>query len=229
MSAAAQLEKPAPDLLRILSGAPAAAIIVALAVLQQSLAHMDADNSWLITVAQQVSEGAVAYDDIQESNPPLAFLVYMPAVHAARILGFRPEAWVVVEILLLTFASMGLSGRILRRGGYALVTTPNACSAESLLRLLRGTHPGHFPPYRTRSDYRHHREYAPHELLRLVEGAGFAVEWMRKDLAIVLAEANRNGARLPVTALIDQFYAQVIARGGRRWDTSSLIHLLAQD
>jgi 3-hydroxyisobutyrate dehydrogenase len=58
---------------------------------------------------------------------------------------------------------------------------------------------------------------------------GFAVEWMRKDLGIVLAEANRNGARLPVTALIDQFYAQVIARGGRRWDTSSLIHLLAND
>ena len=56
---------------------------------------------------------------------------------------------------------------------------------------------------------------------------GFAVEWMRKDLGIVLAEANRNGARLPVTALVDQFYAQVIARGGRRWDTSSLIQLLA--
>jgi len=58
---------------------------------------------------------------------------------------------------------------------------------------------------------------------------GFAVEWMRKDLGIVLAEANRNGARVPVTALIDQFYAQVIARGGQRWDTSSLIHLLAND
>ena len=58
---------------------------------------------------------------------------------------------------------------------------------------------------------------------------GFAVEWMRKDLGIVLNEANRNGARLPVTALVDQFYAQVIARGGRRWDTSSLIHLLAND
>lgn len=58
---------------------------------------------------------------------------------------------------------------------------------------------------------------------------GFAVEWMRKDLAIVLSEANRNGARLPVTALVDQFYAQVIARGGRRWDTSSLIQLLAND
>ena len=55
---------------------------------------------------------------------------------------------------------------------------------------------------------------------------GFAVEWMRKDLGIVLDEADRNGSRLPVTALVDQFYAQVMARGGRRWDTSSLIHLL---
>ena len=55
---------------------------------------------------------------------------------------------------------------------------------------------------------------------------GFAVEWMRKDLAICLAEAERIGARLPVTALIDQFYAQVIERGGRRWDTSSLVQLL---
>ena len=58
---------------------------------------------------------------------------------------------------------------------------------------------------------------------------GFAVEWMRKDLGIVLAEANRNGARVPTTALVDQFYAQVVARGGKRWDTSSLIHLLAND
>ena len=58
---------------------------------------------------------------------------------------------------------------------------------------------------------------------------GFAVQWMRKDLDIVLREADRNGARLPMTALIDQFYGQVIARGGGRWDTSSLIHLLAND
>jgi 3-hydroxyisobutyrate dehydrogenase len=55
---------------------------------------------------------------------------------------------------------------------------------------------------------------------------GFAVEWMRKDLGICLAEANGNGALLPVTALVDQFYAHVVARGGRRWDTSSLVHLL---
>jgi 3-hydroxyisobutyrate dehydrogenase len=56
---------------------------------------------------------------------------------------------------------------------------------------------------------------------------GFAVDWMRKDLAICLAEARRNKAALPVTALVDQFYARIQERGGRRWDTSSLIHLLA--
>lgn len=55
---------------------------------------------------------------------------------------------------------------------------------------------------------------------------GFAVEWMRKDLGIVLDEGNANGARLPLTALVDQFYKQVQDRGGQRWDTSSLIHLL---
>ncbi|MCR9255714.1 MAG: NAD(P)-dependent oxidoreductase [Alphaproteobacteria bacterium] len=58
---------------------------------------------------------------------------------------------------------------------------------------------------------------------------GFAVDWMRKDLAICLAESKNNGARLPVTALVDQFYAQVQARGGNRWDTSSLVHLLQND
>jgi 3-hydroxyisobutyrate dehydrogenase len=55
---------------------------------------------------------------------------------------------------------------------------------------------------------------------------GFAVDWMRKDLGICLAEARRNGARLPTTALIDQFYSEVQAMGGKRWDTSSLIALL---
>ena len=55
---------------------------------------------------------------------------------------------------------------------------------------------------------------------------GFAVDWMRKDLGLVLAEARRNGARLPVTALVDQFYADVQTLGGGRWDTSSLIKRL---
>ena len=52
---------------------------------------------------------------------------------------------------------------------------------------------------------------------------GFAVDWMRKDLSIVLGEARKNGASLPVTALVDQFYADVQKMGGKRWDTSSLI------
>ena len=52
---------------------------------------------------------------------------------------------------------------------------------------------------------------------------GFAVDWMRKDLAICLGEGRKNGATLPVTALVDQFYAEVQKMGGRRWDTSSLI------
>ncbi len=60
----------------------------------------------------------------------------------------------------------------------------------------------------------------------MIEGKfdfGFAVDWMRKDLGLVLDEAKRNGARLPVTALVDQFYADVQAQGGQRFDTSSLI------
>jgi len=60
----------------------------------------------------------------------------------------------------------------------------------------------------------------------MIEGKfdyGFAVDWMRKDLGLCLDEAKRNGARLPVTALVDQFYADVQLAGGRRWDTSSLI------
>ena len=55
---------------------------------------------------------------------------------------------------------------------------------------------------------------------------GFAVDWMRKDLSICTAEARANGAALPVTALVDQFYARIQAQGGGRWDTSSLIRLL---
>ena len=63
----------------------------------------------------------------------------------------------------------------------------------------------------------------------MIEGKfdfGFAVDWMRKDLGIALEEARRNGARLPVTALVDQFYADIQAGGGNRDDTSSLIKRL---
>ena len=57
---------------------------------------------------------------------------------------------------------------------------------------------------------------------------GFAVDWMRKDLGYVLSEARNNGSHLPVTALVDQFYSEVQAKGGGRWDTSSLISLLSE-
>ena len=66
----------------------------------------------------------------------------------------------------------------------------------------------------------------------MIEGKfdfGFAVDWMRKDLGYVLGEARENGAQLPVTALVDQFYAEVQALGGGRWDTSSLIVTLEKD
>jgi 3-hydroxyisobutyrate dehydrogenase len=55
---------------------------------------------------------------------------------------------------------------------------------------------------------------------------GFAVDWMRKDLAICLEAARGNGAHLPVTALVDQFYSEVQSMGGNRWDTSSLLKRL---
>ena len=58
---------------------------------------------------------------------------------------------------------------------------------------------------------------------------GFAVEWMRKDLGIALEESKNNGALLPVTALVDQFYAEVVGMGGKRWDTSSLIRRLTRE
>ena len=55
---------------------------------------------------------------------------------------------------------------------------------------------------------------------------GFAAEWMRKDLKICLEQADDVGARLPITAIIDQFYSNILNMGGKRWDTSSLIKLL---
>ena len=58
---------------------------------------------------------------------------------------------------------------------------------------------------------------------------GFAIDWMRKDFGIVFEEARRLGASLPVTALVDQYYGQLQARGHGRWDTSSLIELLRDD
>jgi 3-hydroxyisobutyrate dehydrogenase-like beta-hydroxyacid dehydrogenase len=72
------------------------------------------------------------------------------------------------------------------------------------------------------------RENRAGTMAACVFGIGFAGEWLRQDLAIGLAEANRIGARLPVTALVDQFYQHLVERGVSRWDTSSLVPLLQQ-
>ncbi len=58
---------------------------------------------------------------------------------------------------------------------------------------------------------------------------GFAVDWMRKDLGFCLDEAKKNGASLPITALVDEFYADIQKKGGGRWDTSSLIENLRKN
>jgi len=70
-------------------------------------------------------------------------------------------------------------------------------------------------------------ENRAHTMIRDEFEFGFAVDWMRKDLGIALAAARKNGASLPLTALVDQMYAEIQAQGGGRWDTSSLIRRLA--
>jgi 3-hydroxyisobutyrate dehydrogenase len=72
-------------------------------------------------------------------------------------------------------------------------------------------------------------EHRGHTMLDRQFDFGFAVDWMRKDLGLVLDEARRNGAQVPVAALVDQFYADLQAAGGARWDTSSLIKRLVND
>ena len=58
---------------------------------------------------------------------------------------------------------------------------------------------------------------------------GFAVDWMRKDLGIALAQAKENGAQLPITAIVDSYYSEIQSHGGGRWDTSSLLTRLSRD
>ncbi|SHH22161.1 2-hydroxy-3-oxopropionate reductase [Ferrimonas marina] len=71
-------------------------------------------------------------------------------------------------------------------------------------------------------------ENRSHTMLKGEYDFGFAVDWMRKDLDIALSEARRNGSQLPLTALVDQFYAEVQNMGGQRWDTSSLMARLTR-
>ena len=100
---------------RICGGWPLSFALVAVAIAQQAIGHFNGDNSWFILFAERVLDGARAYVDIGDPNPPAAFLVYAPAIVAARALGVASEAMVVVEVLLLAFASLAFAGALLRR------------------------------------------------------------------------------------------------------------------
>lgn len=102
---------------RFADGWPFAVAIVALGVAQQAVGHFNGDNSWFILFAERVIDGARAYVEIGDPNPPAAFLVYAPAAVVARALGLATEAMVVVEVFALAALTLALSGAVLRRTG----------------------------------------------------------------------------------------------------------------
>lgn len=93
------------------------ALIVALAIAQQAAGHLNGDDSWFILFAERVANGAKAYVEISDPNPPAGFFVYMPAVLLARATGLSAEFWTVVETFLFTFLALELSGALLSRAG----------------------------------------------------------------------------------------------------------------
>ena len=96
-----------------------AALIVALAVAQMVSGHLNGDNSWFITFAEKVANGARAYVDVSDPNPPAAFLLYMPAVHLAHVLGVSAEAATIFIVFLLAAASLALTARVVAASGLA--------------------------------------------------------------------------------------------------------------
>ncbi len=93
------------------------ALIVALAIAQQAAGHLNGDDSWFILFAERVANGAKAYVEISDPNPPAGFFVYMPAVLLARATGLSAEFWTVVETFLFAFLALELSGALLLRAG----------------------------------------------------------------------------------------------------------------
>ena len=112
------------------------AAIVALAIAQQASGHLNGDDSWFIAFAEKVANGATAYVDISDPNPPAGFLVYMPAVLLARVAGFSSEFWTVVETFALTFLSLALSGAIVSRAGLLARDEQGAVRNAALWVLL---------------------------------------------------------------------------------------------
>ncbi len=109
-----QAEEGAVAAWRMIGGWPLSFALVALGVAQQAIGHLNGDNSWFILFAERVIDGARAYVEIGDPNPPAAFLVYAPAIAAARALGVASEAMVVVEVLLIAWFALAASAAILR-------------------------------------------------------------------------------------------------------------------
>lgn len=112
------------------------ALIVALAVAQQASGHLNGDNSWFILFADRVVHGAKAYVDISDPNPPAGFLIYVPAVLAARATGLSAEFWTGVEAFLFAFISLALSGAILSRAGLLSADEKGVARNAALWTLL---------------------------------------------------------------------------------------------
>ncbi|MCB1541770.1 MAG: hypothetical protein KDJ25_13300, partial [Rhodoblastus sp.] len=112
------------------------ALIVALAIAQQAAGHLNGDDSWFILFAERVANGAKAYFDISDPNPPAGFLIYMPAVFLARVVGLSAEFWTVVETFIFTFGALALSGVLLSRANLLMSEEAGAARNAALWVLL---------------------------------------------------------------------------------------------
>lgn len=108
----------APFISRLLMDGRVAPLIIALTIAQQSLGHQNCDNSWLFTAAERLLDGWRAYVDFIETNPPSSFLIYIPAVALARILGLSVEFVVCAFVFAVGIGVLLFSGSILRRAGF---------------------------------------------------------------------------------------------------------------
>ena len=118
-------------------GSPALSLaILALAVVQMVCGHLNGDNSWFITFAEKVARGASAYVEVSDPNPPMAFLLYTPAVHAARAFGIGAETATIASVFLLTGLSLWASWRILLAAGAIRAEERGVFGNAALFMLL---------------------------------------------------------------------------------------------
>src|ERR1700759_3971901 len=110
------------------------AAVIALAVLERIVLHLNADVSWLILLGEKILNGAVPYRDFVEVNPPASFLLYLPAVWVGRVLHIAPEMLVNVMVFAAAFASLSLCGRILKKA--QLLRDEDALNVAALALLI---------------------------------------------------------------------------------------------